>query len=150
MAGATALTSKAGCLDRDTQSADDGSRAADGQETPTPRIPENSRGTGDIPLVRFAARSDAWVGLGPEGFSDEENPPLRLQEGNEYEILWENRDDERHQFAITDEDGDELAATEPAESHGRVRSMVITASPEMSRYRCSFHTDAERGEIEVV
>lgn len=150
MAGATGLSSLAGCADRVTQSTDEENAAADGTETPEPRIPSNSQGTGDIPLIRFAAHSNAWVGIGPEGFSEQENPPLNLREGEKYEILWENRDGNRHQFAIVDTDGEKLAATEPAETNGRVRSLVITASPEMSRYRCSVHTDAEAGEIEIV
>ena len=149
VAGATGLSSLAGCFDRVTQPTD-GGNAADGTETPEPRIPSNSQGTGDIPLIRFAAHSNAWVGVGPEGFSEQENPSLTLEEGQEYEILWENRDGNRHQFAIVDADGEELASTEPAETHGRVRSMVITARSEMSRYRCLFHTDAEEGEIEII
>lgn len=103
-----------------------------------------------VALVQFAADSDTWVGSGPEGFSERENPTHHLQKGDDYELLWENRDDERHQFAVVGAGGDELATTKPAESYGEVRSMVITANPDTNRYLCTFHPDVEEGEMEII
>lgn len=143
------VASIAGCADFVTEPVE--------EESPTPepngederRIEDDEWDTGDTPLIRLGALADGWVGIGPEGLSDEENPPLRLREGVTYEIVWENRDGERHQLVIADVGGEETASTEPAEETGSTRSMEFTAHDDLEEYYCEFHTDSMRGEVRV-
>lgn len=125
-------------------------------ETPTPesedddpRIEDDEWATGDTHLIRLAARTDGWAGIGPNEDPDEENPPLRLRAGVTYEVIWENRDGERHQLVIADADGEEVASTGSTGEFAATRSMEFTAHNELEEYYCRFHPDLMRGDIRV-
>lgn len=148
LAGASSL---AGCTEpfNDQATPTDEETPEPAPEEGDPRIEEGDWATGDMPLYRLVARNESWVGQGPESVTDVENPPLRMREGTEYEVIWENRDGERHQLVIADSDGEPVASTEPAGARGEVRSVVITASDDLEEYYCDFHADSARGEVRV-
>lgn len=110
-----------------------------------------STGVGDdLETFRLGGETGGWVGIEPETISDETNPTIELQSGNSYEIAWENRDGEEHELIITDENGDEIHATDSSEETGEVRSLQITAAEGLGEYFCEYHADSMRGDIEVV
>lgn len=77
LTGIAGASSLAGCMDGITDPT-----GGDGEPDETvARITEGDWATGDVPLVRLAARSEGWVGQGPEEVTDETNPPLRFEAG---------------------------------------------------------------------
>lgn len=147
IAGASSL---AGCMDAISDpTGGDGESTPRQAETETELV-ENGWMTGDVPLVRLATLPRGWVGQGPEEVTEQTNPTLRFEEGRTYEIIWENRDDARHQLVIADTDGQVVDSTEPAEGFGVVRSMHIAARDGLAAYYSKFHPESHRGEIQIV
>ena len=130
---------------------------AAGQET-TETTAEGTRETtgatttgGEVagtPII-LGGEVEHWYGLAPSAIHGEENPTLSLREGERYTVIWINLDGAEHEFIIEDANGEELAATESAETPGETRSVTFTASPEMAEYYCEYHPQAMRGQVET-
>ncbi|APW99485.1 hypothetical protein CHINAEXTREME_17690 [Halobiforma lacisalsi AJ5] len=101
------------------------------------------------PDFRFLGDASAWQGEAPDGIAGEENPTLSLEAGAEYELVWENADGLQHNFAIEDEDGSDLQASELLGEEGATQTVTFTATAEMSEYYCQVHPGSMRGSIEV-
>ncbi|NUC73374.1 hypothetical protein HTZ84_13805 [Haloterrigena sp. SYSU A558-1] len=91
-----------------------------------------------------------WVGVAPAEIDGASNPPLRLMEGVENEIIWTNGDGSHHNFTVGDEEGEVLEATEFVEEQGESTSLTITPEEGMAQYYCIPHPVQMRGPIELV
>ncbi|MDS0477666.1 plastocyanin/azurin family copper-binding protein [Natrinema sp. 1APR25-10V2] len=96
-----------------------------------------------------------WVGVSPAGIDGLSNPPLRLIEGEEHEVIWTNGDGSTHNFNITagsalDDDAEILESTESLTEQGESTSLQFTATEEMSEYFCVPHPAQMRGPIELI
>lgn len=91
-----------------------------------------------------------WQGVGPAEIDARSNPPLRVVEGEEYEVVWINGDDAHHNFNIRNEDGDIVEATSIVEEQGESQSLTFTAEPGLEEYFCAPHPVQMRGPIEFV
>lgn len=89
-----------------------------------------------------------WVGIGPAEIDARTNPPLRVVEGEEYEVFWINGDDAHHNFNIRNEDGDLVESTEIVEDQGESQTVTFTAEPDLAEYFCAPHPVQMRGPIE--
>ncbi|SDQ67094.1 PQQ-dependent sugar dehydrogenase [Natronobacterium texcoconense] len=99
--------------------------------------------------IELGGRSDAWIGQSPEEIEDEENPTLTLEEGETYEVTWENLDGVGHNFVIIDDEGDHLVETEIITGEGETQSLEFEAEAEMAEYYCGPHPQTMRGDIEI-
>ncbi|MGQ3412119.1 plastocyanin/azurin family copper-binding protein [Natrinema sp. LN54] len=91
-----------------------------------------------------------WVGVAPAEIDGASNPPLRLIEGEENEIVWTNGDGSRHNFTLEDESGDVIEATDFVEEQGESTSLTITPEGEMADYYCVPHPVQMRGPVELI
>jgi len=87
--------------------------------------------------------------VAPDAIADTENPTLQLEAGTEYVLVWENADGLQHNFAIEDENGDELQASELVGDEGATQTVTFTATEEMAEYYCQVHPQSMRGAIEI-
>jgi plastocyanin len=97
------------------------------------------------------AQTDGWIGVEPEEIADDENPTLTLQDGESYEIGWEEGDGESHNIELVD-DNDEVVEdyeTEESEEGGDDQFIEFDATDEIGEYVCRVHPEAMRGEIEI-
>jgi plastocyanin len=107
---------------------------------------ESADGDADFQL---AGTASAWQGVAPDAIADTENPTLQLEAGTEYVLVWENDDGLQHNFAIEDENGDELQASELVGDEGATQTVTFTATEEMAEYYCQVHPQSMRGAIEI-
>lgn len=91
-----------------------------------------------------------WQGVGPAEIDARTNPPLRVVEGEDYEVVWINGDDAHHNFNIRNEEGDVVEATEIVTEQGESQTVTFTAEPDMEEYFCAPHPVQMRGPIEFV
>jgi hypothetical protein len=96
-----------------------------------------------------------WVGVTPHEIDAKSNPPLRLIEGEQHEVIWTNGDGATHNFNITagsalDDDAEILEATESLTEQGATTSLQFTPSEEMSEYFCAPHPAQMRGPVELI
>lgn len=91
-----------------------------------------------------------WQGVGPAEIDARTNPPLRVVEGEEYEVVWINGDDAHHNFNIRNEEGEVVEATEIVTEQGESQTVTFTAEPDMEEYFCAPHPVQMRGPIEFV
>lgn len=91
-----------------------------------------------------------WTGVGPAEIDSRTNPPLRMVEGEQYEVYWINGDGNHHNFNLRNEDGDVVTATEIVEEQGGSQTVTFTAEPELEEYFCAPHPVQMRGPIEFV
>lgn len=101
--------------------------------------------------IVFEALTEGWVGVEPEGIEDEENPTLTLQDGESYEIGWEEGDGQPHNIELVDEDDEvvEDYETEEATEGGDDQFIEFDATDEIVEYVCRVHPTTMRGEIEI-
>ena len=107
---------------------------------------ESTGGDADFQLLGEAS---AWRGDAPDDISDEENPTLELEADTEYVLVWENADGLQHNFAIEDENGEDLQASELVREEGATQTVTFTATEEMAEYYCQVHPQSMRGDIEI-
>ncbi|ELZ20924.1 PQQ-dependent sugar dehydrogenase [Natrinema limicola] len=101
--------------------------------------------------IRLGGQISGWVGQEPEPIADERNPTLRLVEGRDYTLIWENVDGAGHNFVIENEAGDEeFVSTDILAMEGETQTVEFTAQEGMAAYYCQPHTSTMRGEIELV
>lgn len=101
--------------------------------------------------IVLEALTEGWVGVEPEEIADEDNPTLTLQDGESYEIGWEEGDGQTHNIELVD-DNDEVVEdfeTEEADEGGDDQFIEFDASDEIVEYVCRVHPEAMRGEIEI-
>ncbi|WP_266080942.1 cupredoxin domain-containing protein [Haladaptatus caseinilyticus] len=98
--------------------------------------------------ILLGAEVPGWEGRLPSSIENEQNPTLELQPGTRYKVAWINRDGAQHQLEILDNDENVLEQTESASERGVNLSVTFTATREMSQYRCRFHPESMRGDIE--
>ncbi|MDF9746064.1 cupredoxin domain-containing protein [Natrinema salsiterrestre] len=99
--------------------------------------------------IRLVGETQGWQGEAPDDISGTENPTLELEEGTEYVLVWENGDGLQHNFAIEDETGEDLLASEFMGDEGSTQTVTFTASAEMAEYYCQVHPDSMRGSVDV-
>lgn len=70
---------------------------------------------GDEPVAAFrlGGRVPGWQGRQPQEIQGTENPTLSVQEGEVYELTWENLDGAPHNFAFRDDQGNNLPVILP-------------------------------------
>ncbi|OIB56269.1 PQQ-dependent sugar dehydrogenase [Natrialba sp. SSL1] len=108
---------------------------------------EDTDDAGDWSQIELGGFSDAWIGQSPEEIEDVENPTLYLEEGESYEVTWENLDDVEHNFVIINEEGEHLLETDLMGEAGETQTVEFEAESEMAEYYCGPHPQTMRGEI---
>lgn len=99
------------------------------------------------PDFELGGRTEGWQGVAPDVLEGEENPTLTLLEGEEYVLVWSNEDGRGHNFAIENENGEDLFATDIITTGNQ--TVEFTASTEMFEYYCQPHPQSMRGSIEI-
>lgn len=103
--------------------------------------------------IELDGETEAWTGVSPDEIADEDNPTLTLEEGEEYEITWENIDGVEHNIEIRD-DGDEVVddyETDLIDEEGETQTLEVDeVTDEMTQYVCEPHEGTMVGDIEVV
>lgn len=66
-----------------------------------------------VQRYRFGGEVQAWQGRAPQSIQGQSNPSLQLSVGQVYEVTWENLDGQPHNFALQNEDGQNLAVIFP-------------------------------------
>ena len=101
--------------------------------------------------IALGAETQGWQGQEPEALDEEANPTLTVQEGESYQITWENLDGAEHNLQVLDDD-DEVVddyETEFVSEEGETRTLEIDeVTTEMSSYICGEH-EIMNGEINV-
>jgi len=96
---------------------------------------------------RLESHVNGWEAVAPDEIAGERNPTLRLTEGEEYRIVWENVDGISHNLIVRDESGERVAGTETVGTEGETRSVSFTATADLSGYRCGIHPSTMDGDI---
>lgn len=115
----------------------------------------NGNGNGEViepdTRIEFDAQTDGWVGVEPEEIADEDNPTLTLQDGESYEIGWEEGDGSQHNIELVDENDEvvEDYETEESEEGGDDQFIEFDATDEIIEYVCRPHEGTMRGTIEI-
>jgi plastocyanin len=101
--------------------------------------------------IVLEAITEGWVGVEPEEITDEENPTLTLQDGESYEIGWEEGDGVSHNIELVDENDEVIEdyETEEATEGGDDQFIEFDATDEIVEYVCRIHPETMRGEIEI-
>ncbi|AXR77520.1 histone protein [Natrarchaeobaculum sulfurireducens] len=151
--GITALI--AGCADDepvDDEEPDD-EEPVDDEEEPDDEQPDDEDGIEIEPgtEIVFEGLTEGWLGVEPEEIEGEENPTLALQEGEEYEMGWEEGDGSQHNIEIWDEDGEVVddLQTEIEEEGGEDQFLEFEATDEMAQYVCEPHETTMIGDLEI-
>jgi plastocyanin len=92
------------------------------QETTTTTTAQQEPATS----FRFGGRVQAWMGRQPQDIADQENPTLQLRPGRVYEVTWENLDGQPHNWALKDEQGNNLPVIFPDVQTGTVGTQTTT------------------------
>ena len=101
--------------------------------------------------ILFIGNIGGWEGKSPSDIEGEDNPTIILQEGESYEIGWDEGDGNGHNFEIRDDSGEVVDdyETEVVEEPGEDQILSIEATSEMAAYVCNPHENAMNGEIQV-
>jgi len=89
--------------------------------------------------IELGGRTSGWIGQSPDEITDERNPTLRLEAGQEYTLTWENLDGAQHNFNIEDEGGNDLVSTDLFSESGETQTVEFTAEEAMAEYYCGPH-----------
>jgi len=84
--------------------------------------------------IELGGRTSGWIGQSPDEITDERNPTLRLEAGQEYTLTWENLDGAQHNFNIEDEGGNDLVSTDLFSESGETQTVEFTAEEAMAEY----------------
>ena len=101
--------------------------------------------------IVFGGYSTHWEGSQPADIEGMENPTLVLEEGETYEMGWDDGDGVSHNIEIHDDDGnvvDDLS-TEQVASPDDDQFLEFEATSEMAEYVCAPHPMDMLGQIEV-
>ncbi|QRV16387.1 hypothetical protein JMJ58_05720 [Haloterrigena salifodinae] len=96
-----------------------------------------------------------WLGVAPHSIDGKSNPPLRLVEGEEHEVVWINGDGSTHNFNIAagsalGDDVEVLEVTDTVSEQGEFTTLQFTATEEMEEYFCQPHPAQMRGPVELI
>ncbi|WP_049923255.1 cupredoxin domain-containing protein [Halopiger djelfimassiliensis] len=116
---------------------------SDGSETDG----SGTAGDGDRLSIILAGRTEYWYGIAPAEIEGEENPPLNLEAGREYELVWINVDGAEHELIVESADGEELEESDSSETAGEAVSMTFEASEDAAEYYCEYHPETMRGDV---
>ncbi|MFP8952570.1 PVC-type heme-binding CxxCH protein [Natrialbaceae archaeon A-arb3/5] len=102
--------------------------------------------------IELDGQTAGWVGISPESIEDDENPTLRLVEGETYELGWSGGDGAGHNIAIWDDNEDVVddLATSQTSNPDDDQFLEFEASSEMVEYVCEPHEIVMRGDLEIV
>jgi len=107
----------------------------------------------DETITLKATSSNKWEGKSPSGIEGQENPTLALQEGETYEIGWdENGGSAHHNIAIYNGDGSTHNGkeSEVTADPGDGQTLEFEASSDTVEYVCVPHyTSGMAGDIEL-
>ncbi|ELY35899.1 plastocyanin/azurin family copper-binding protein [Natronorubrum tibetense] len=101
--------------------------------------------------IVFYGDASYWEGKEPSEIDGVQNPTLVLQEGETYEIGWDEGDGAGHNIEIWDSD-DALVEdyqTEIVEEPDDDQMLEFEVTDEMAYYVCDPHSGSMRGEIEI-
>jgi laccase len=98
-------------------------------------------------VIELDGETSGWVGVSPEEIEGETNPTLSLTAGEDYTVEWTNVDGAAHNFAINDEEGEEILSTDAVSGEGETQTIEFTATEEMAEYVCQPHPDLMAGQI---
>lgn len=122
--------------------------AAESAATGEPATAATDAGTAaQQETFRLESHVNGWEAVAPDAIAGERNPTLRLTEGEEYRIVWENVDGISHNLIVRDESGERVAGTETVGTEGETRSVSFTATADLSGYRCGIHPSTMDGDI---
>ncbi|WP_238398200.1 cupredoxin domain-containing protein [Halorussus salinus] len=103
----------------------------------------------DRTTVLLGARRDYWLGLQPRAIEGQQNPTLRLRQGDRYRVVWVNLDGARHRLRLLDGGGNVVNRTEESAQQGATRATRFRAREELASYECEFHPDEMRAAVEL-
>ena len=95
--------------------------------------------------IILEGQTSGWVGIEPPEIEGETNPTLGLQEGETYEVSWEQGDGSNHNTEIWDGDGNVVGgyATDLTNSPEDDDPLEFEVSDDMAIIRCEPHADME-------
>jgi plastocyanin len=102
----------------------------------------------DFADIVLDGQTGGWTGRKPAVIEDESNPVLTLIPGKEYIVYWENIDGAPHNFAVIDEDRNNIVESDIISGEGNSQTFTFTATEEMDRYYCVVHPGQMEGPIE--
>jgi len=114
-----------------------------------PVMAQEGGGSAQQNQITLDSSEEGWVGVEPASIRDETNPTLTMQAGQQYELVWVNRDGREHELVIVDEAGEDLVETQSAEQAGVEVRTTFRADERMAEYYCWYHRQTERGAIEI-
>lgn len=115
----------------------------------SPLVARTAAAQTDRTTVVLGARRDYWLGLQPRAIEGQQNPTLRLRQGDPYRIVWVNLDGARHRFRLLDGEGNVVGQTEESDQQGATRATRFRAREELAGYDCEFHPEAMQGAVEL-
>lgn len=98
---------------------------------------------------RLGGDAHAWQGQLPTAIKGTKNPSLTVKAGATYTLVWENLDGIQHNFAIANQNGEDVLATDFLGEKGATQTVEFTASKEMAEYYCQVHPNSMRGSIKI-
>jgi hypothetical protein len=102
-----------------------------------------------LTMIELRAAESGWVGERPASIRGTTNPTLALSPGDGYELVWYNDDGRKHEFAVLDEAGSAVYASDSAEEHGAQRTLAFQAEPKLVTYHDHYHPEAMHGPVAV-
>lgn len=93
---------------------------------------------------------NGWVGVAPSDIEGQTNPTLSFEPGEDVTVTWTNIDGMGHNFAILNDNGEELVSSDIMTGEGETQTVEFTASEDMAEYLCQPHPDSMDGNIEIV
>ena len=114
-----------------------------------PVLAREGNESGQQNQITLDSSEDGWVGVEPASIRDETNPTLTMQAGQQYELVWVNRDGREHELVIVDAAGEDLVETQSAEQSGVEVRTTFRADERMAEYYCWYHRQTERGAVEI-
>lgn len=98
----------------------------------------------------LGGRVSGWQGAAPDSIDGTVNPTLNLSAGQLYAITWVNLDGVPHNVAITNADGETVAATKIIAGQGTSQTLVFRVPDDPGTYYCEVHPNSMRGNITLV
>ncbi|EFW93718.1 blue (type 1) copper domain protein [Haladaptatus paucihalophilus DX253] len=102
--------------------------------------------------IILGARVGHWLGLAPKVIEGRRNPTLGFIPTERYKVIWINLDGKRHEFQILGQKngdfGQVIYRTDSSSKRGETRTLTFEPTDRIRRYRCRYHPDSMRGDID--